>query len=83
MKRKLAILGAILLAAFIFTYEGNAYQAHALDEEDLAWIAEAGQVFYNIVYWHDNTYCCCFHISSFMLCIRSDVITFDMIYTSK
>ncbi len=43
MKRKLAILGAILLAAFIFTYEGNTYQTHALDEEDLAWIAEAGQ----------------------------------------
>ena len=35
MKRKLAILGAILLAAFIFTYEGNTYQAYALDEEDL------------------------------------------------
>lgn len=49
MKRKLAILGAILLAAFIFTYEGNAYQAHALDEEDLAWIAEAGQALRQIV----------------------------------
>lgn len=49
MKRKLAILGAILLAAFIFTYEGNAYQAHALDEEDLAWIAEAGQAIRQIV----------------------------------
>ena len=49
MKRKLAILGAILLAAFIFTYEGNAYQAHALDEEDLVWIAEAGQALRQIV----------------------------------
>ena len=49
MKRKLAILGAILLAAFIFTYEGNAYQAYALDEEDLAWIAEAGQALRQIV----------------------------------
>lgn len=49
MKRKLAILGAILLVAFIFTYEGNTYQAHALDEEDLAWIAEAGQVLRQIV----------------------------------
>lgn len=49
MKRKLAILGAILLAAFIFTYEGNTYQAHALDEEDLAWIAEAGQALRQIV----------------------------------
>ena len=37
MKRKLAFLGAILLAAFIFTYEGNTYQTHALDEEDQAW----------------------------------------------
>ena len=35
MKRKLAFLGAILLAAFIFTYEGNTYQTHALDEEDI------------------------------------------------
>ncbi len=35
--------------AFIFTYEGNTYQAHALDEEDLAWIAEAGQVLRQIV----------------------------------
>lgn len=41
MKRKLAFLGAILLAAFIFTYEGNTYQTHALDEEDQAWIEEA------------------------------------------
>lgn len=49
MKRKLAILGAILLVAFIFTYEGNTYQAHALDEEDLAWIAEAGQALRQIV----------------------------------
>lgn len=49
MKRKLAILGAILLAAVIFTYEGNTYQAHALDEEDLAWIAEAGQALRQIV----------------------------------
>lgn len=49
MKRKLAILGAILLPAFIFTYEGNAYQAHAMDEEDLAWIAEAGQALRQIV----------------------------------
>ena len=49
MKRKLAILGAILLAAFIFTYEGNTYQAHALDEEDLEWIAEAGQALRQIV----------------------------------
>ena len=49
MKRKLAILGAMLLAAFIFTYEGNTYQAHALDEEDLAWIAEAGQALRQIV----------------------------------
>ena len=49
MKRKLAILGAILLLAFIFTYEGNTYQAHALDEEDLAWIAEAGQALRQIV----------------------------------
>lgn len=42
MKRKLAFLGAILLAAFIFTYEGNTYRTHALDEEDQAWIDEAG-----------------------------------------
>ena len=49
MKRKLAILGAILLAAFIFTYEGNTYQAYALDEEDLKWIAEAGQALRQIV----------------------------------
>ncbi len=49
MKRKLAILGAILLAAFIFTYEGNTYQAQAVDEEDLAWIAEAGQALREIV----------------------------------
>lgn len=49
MKRKLAILGAILLVAFIFTYEGNTYQAHALEEEDLAWIAEAGQALRQIV----------------------------------
>ena len=35
MKRKLAFLGAILLAAFIFTYEGNTYQTHALDEEEI------------------------------------------------
>lgn len=35
--------------AFIFTYEGNTYQAHALDEEDLAWIAEAGQALRQIV----------------------------------
>lgn len=49
MKRKLAILGAILLVAFIFTYEGNTYQAHALDEEDLAWITEAGQALRQIV----------------------------------
>ena len=40
MKRKLAFLGAILLAAFIFTYEGNTYRTHALDEEDQAWIDE-------------------------------------------
>jgi len=38
MKRKLAFLGAILLAAFIFTYEGKTYLTHALDEEDQAWI---------------------------------------------
>ena len=49
MKRKLAILGAILLAAFIFTYEGNTYRTYALDEEDLAWIAEAGQALREIV----------------------------------
>lgn len=42
MKRKLAFLGAIFLAAFLFTYEGNTYQSHALDEEDRAWIEEAG-----------------------------------------
>ena len=42
MKRKLAVLGAIFLAAFLFTYEGNTYQSHALDEEDRAWIEEAG-----------------------------------------
>ena len=35
--------------AFIFTYEGNTYQAHALDEEDLAWITEAGQALRQIV----------------------------------
>ena len=44
MKRKLAFLGAILLAAFIFTCEGNTYRTHALDEEDQAWIDEAGEV---------------------------------------
>lgn len=49
MKRKLAILGTILLVAVIFTYEGNTYQANALDEEDLAWIAEAGQALRQIV----------------------------------
>ena len=43
MKRKLAFLGAILLVAFIFTYEGNTYRTHALDEEDQAWIDEAGE----------------------------------------
>ena len=42
MKRKLAFLGAIFLAAFLFTYEGNTYQSHALDEEDRVWIEEAG-----------------------------------------
>lgn len=49
MKRKLAFLGAILLAAFIFTYEGNTYQTHALDEEDQAWIEEARGALQNIV----------------------------------
>lgn len=49
MKRKLAFLGAILLAAFIFTYEGNTYQTHALDEEDEAWIGEAREALQNIV----------------------------------
>jgi beta-N-acetylglucosaminidase len=49
MKRKLAFLGAILLAAFIFTYDGNTYQTHALDEEDQAWIEEARGALQNIV----------------------------------
>lgn len=49
MKRKLAFLGAILLAAFIFTYEGNTYQTHALDEEDQVWIEEARGALQNIV----------------------------------
>ena len=49
MKRKLAFLGAILLAAFIFTYEGNTYQTHALDEEDEAWIEEARSALQDIV----------------------------------
>ncbi|WP_337762871.1 hypothetical protein [Waltera sp.] len=49
MKRKLAFLGAILLAVFIFTYEGNTYQTHALDEEDQAWIEEARGALQNIV----------------------------------
>ena len=49
MKRKLAFLGAILLAAFIFTYEGNTYRTHALDEEDQAWIDEAGEALQKIV----------------------------------
>lgn len=45
----MAFLGAILLAAFIFTYEGNTYQTHALDEEDQAWIEEARGALQNIV----------------------------------
>ncbi len=49
MKRKLAFLGAIFLAAFLFTYEGNTYQSHALDEEDRAWIEEAGAALEEIV----------------------------------
>lgn len=49
MKRKLAFLGAIFLAAFLFTYEGNTYQSHALDEEDRAWIEEAGTALEEIV----------------------------------
>lgn len=48
MKRKIAFLGAILLAAFIFTYEGNTYRSYALDEEDRAWIDEASQALQNI-----------------------------------
>lgn len=49
MKRKLAFLGAIFLAAFLFTYKGNTYQSHALDEEDRAWIEEAGAALEEIV----------------------------------
>lgn len=49
MKKKLAFLGAIFLAAFLFTYEGNTYQSHALDEEDRAWIEEAGAALEEIV----------------------------------
>ena len=49
MKRKLAFLGAIFLAAFLFTYEGNTYRTHALDEEDQAWINEAGAALQEIV----------------------------------
>ncbi|MCI6468975.1 MAG: hypothetical protein MSA29_03580 [Lachnospiraceae bacterium] len=49
MKRKLAFLGAILLAAFIFTYEGNTYRTHALDEEDQAWVDEAAEALQEIV----------------------------------
>lgn len=49
MKRKLAFLGAIFLAAFIFTYEGNTYRTHALDEEDQAWIDEARGALQDIV----------------------------------
>ena len=49
MKRKLAFLGAILLVVFIFTYEGNTYRTHALDEEDQAWIDEAGEALQKIV----------------------------------
>lgn len=49
MKRKLAFLGAIFLAAFLFTYEGNTYQSHALDEEDREWIEEAGAALEEIV----------------------------------
>lgn len=49
MKRKIAFLGAILLAAFIFTYEGNTYRSYALDEEDRAWIDEASQALQDIV----------------------------------
>lgn len=49
MKRKLAFLGAILLAVFIFTYEGNTYRTHALDEEDEAWIEEAQEALQDIV----------------------------------
>lgn len=49
MKRKLTFLGAILLAAFIFTCEGNTYRTHALDEEDQAWIDEAGEALQKIV----------------------------------
>lgn len=48
MKRKIAFLGAILLAAFIFTYEGNTYRSYALDEEDRAWIDEAAQALQDI-----------------------------------
>ena len=49
MKRKLAFLGAILLAAFIFTCEGNTYRTYALDEEDRAWIDEAFKALQEIV----------------------------------
>ncbi len=49
MKRKLAFLGAILLAAVLFTYEGNTYRTYALDEEDQAWINEASEALQNIV----------------------------------
>lgn len=49
MKRKLAFLGAILLAAFIFTCEGNTYRTYALDEEDRAWIDEASKALQEIV----------------------------------
>ena len=49
MKRKLAFLGAILLAAYRFTYEGITLQALALDEEDPAWIEEARGALQNIV----------------------------------
>ena len=49
MKRKLAFLGAILLAALLFTYEGNTYRTYALDEEDQAWINEASEALQNIV----------------------------------
>ena len=49
MKRKLAFLGAILLAVSIFTYDGNTYRTHALDEEDQAWIDEAAGALQTIV----------------------------------
>ena len=49
MKRKLAFLGAIVLAVSMFAYEGNTYHTHALEEEDQTWVDEANAALQEIV----------------------------------